>query len=134
MSLFVDTSALLAVMVAADECHAPACLVWRDLMAGDEPLLTTNYVLLESCAVLQRRIGMKAVQLLVGTLAPVLQVHWVEPHVHEAAVGALLAANSRDLSLVDCVSFAAMRELGLTRAFTFDQHFADQGFEIVPPS
>lgn len=32
----------------------------------------------------------------------------------------------------DCVSFAAMKALGLKRAFTFDEHFADAGFQRVP--
>ncbi len=40
----------------------------------------------------------------------------------------MLAANRRQLSLVDCVSFAAMRELGIEHYFAFDQHFDEQGF------
>jgi hypothetical protein len=32
----------------------------------------------------------------------------------------------------DCVSFALMRRHDLNRAFTFDRHFADAGFEVVP--
>jgi len=40
----------------------------------------------------------------------------------------LLTAGRRELSLVDCVSFACMRRQGLTRAFHFDRHFREQGF------
>jgi predicted nucleic acid-binding protein len=33
---------------------------------------------------------------------------------------------------VDCVSFEVMRRLGIRRAFTLDEHFREQGFEVVP--
>ncbi len=38
------------------------------------------------------------------------------------------------VSFTDCVSFSLMRRHGLNRAFTFDRHFADAGFELVPPA
>ena len=41
---------------------------------------------------------------------------------------ALLAAQRRKLSLVDCVSFAVMRLRGSQVAFAFDQHFAEERF------
>jgi predicted nucleic acid-binding protein len=41
-------------------------------------------------------------------------------------------AGQRDLSLVDFVSFELMRREGIRTAFTFDRHFAEQGFECVP--
>lgn len=47
------------------------------------------------------------------------------------AVGAMLTASRRRLSLVDCTSFEAMRHKKITKAFAFDQHFVEQGFEIV---
>jgi predicted nucleic acid-binding protein len=34
-----------------------------------------------------------------------------------------------DASIVDCISFAVMRRLALTEAFTNDQHFAAAGFK-----
>jgi len=133
VSVFVDTSGLLAVMVATDEHHGAALGVWEDLMSSEEPLVATNYVALELFAILQRRFGVQAVQLLATTFLPVLELQWVDLARHNAAVAALLAANRRGLSLVDCTSFVVMRELAVTRAFSFDPHFAEQGFEVVPP-
>ena len=47
-------------------------------------------------------------------------------------VKALLAAGRRTVSLVDWVSFLVMRRHGVRRAFTFDQDFAVEGFEVLP--
>ena len=37
----------------------------------------------------------------------------------------------KDWSLVDCVSFVVMRQRKIKQALTFDQHFAQAGFEIA---
>ena len=57
---------------------------------------------------------------------------WVDQPTHEAGVAAVLAAGRRKLSLVDCVSFEIMRRGGIRRAFSFDPHFREAGFELVP--
>jgi predicted nucleic acid-binding protein len=58
-------------------------------------------------------------------------VSFVNSDLHASALAALLAARRRRLSLVDCVSFETMRHLSVTRAFAFDPHFTEQGFELV---
>jgi uncharacterized protein len=63
---------------------------------------------------------------------PLLNVYWVQPERHNLVVTALLSANRRQLSLVDCTSFVVMRELRIDRVFAFDHHFAEQGFTLLP--
>ncbi|HHH42298.1 MAG TPA: VapC toxin family PIN domain ribonuclease, partial [Chloroflexi bacterium] len=84
-------------------------------------------------ALIQRRLGMKAVRLLQEEMVPLFHIHWVEPELHTSAISALLAAKRRNISLVDWTSFELMRRLGIRTAFAFDRHFAEQGFETVPP-
>ncbi|MBM3471928.1 MAG: PIN domain-containing protein [Armatimonadetes bacterium] len=132
MRVFADTSALIAVSLATDRSHGAARPVWDRLTSTHTPPIVTNYVLLELHAMLQKRFGMTAVHEFANRIEPVLQVHWVGEDTHRAALAALLSANRRELSLVDCASFIVMRNLGLTRAFTLDPHFAEQGFEVIP--
>ncbi|MEW6367015.1 MAG: hypothetical protein AB1714_20490 [Acidobacteriota bacterium] len=47
---------------------------------------------------------------------------------HQSDVRMLLRENRRDLSLVDCVSFGVMNDLGLRHAFAFGPHFERAGF------
>lgn len=111
MSVFVDTSALMAVMVAADDGHETAACTWRKLLTAGEHLVTSNYVLLETCALLQRRYGIPHLRRFEAEAVPLLRIAWVGPEQHDAALTGLLAASRRDLSLVDCASFVLMREL-----------------------
>lgn len=50
---------------------------------------------------------------------------------HNQLQHAHLVSSRRKARLVDCVSFEAMRRMGLTNTFCFDPHFAEQGFRIV---
>lgn len=132
MTLFVDTSALYAVLDRDDRLHDDAKAVWEDLLGSDESLLTTNYVVLETFALTQSRLGVEAVRVLADEVLPTFRMEWITEKDHGGAVQAVLAAGRRDLSLVDCSSFAVMRRLGLRKAFAFDRDFGDQGFETVP--
>ena len=132
MSIFVDTSALFAVLDADDQNHMRAGQTWAALLTGEEQLICSNYVLVELFALAQRRLGLEAVRVLQEDVTPVLEIIWVDEDIHRTAINALLTAARRELSLVDCVSFEAMRRLGLKRAFTFDHDFAEAGFECIP--
>jgi len=132
VNLFIDTSALLAVLDGDDCYHKAAKPRWISLLnSGDDPVCH-NYILVETSAVVLRRFGLGALKLLERDVVPVLQILWVNREIHEAAVGAQLLAARRGLSLVDCVSFEIMRRAGLRTAFTFDRHFAELGYEITP--
>lgn len=131
MSVFVDTSAFLAVLAADDEYHTAAAAIWQRLIAADVLLVTNNYVLVETLALLQRRIGLNAVRAFHTKVMPSLSVRWIDEAIHDQAMTSVLSANRRTLSLVDCAAFQTMRQAGISRAFTFDQHFAEQGFDLV---
>jgi uncharacterized protein len=132
MTIFIDTSALLAVLDADDMNHPAARTAWEHLVTQGASLVCTNYNLVEVSALVQHRLGMKAVRTLQENIVPVLAVEWVDPGIHAGGMSALLVAGRRNLSLVDCVSFETMRRLGLDTAFAFDRHFAEQGFATIP--
>lgn len=130
--VFLDTSALYAVFDGDDASHAAAAEAWSGLLASDAPLHTSSYVLVELQALLQRRLGLGAVDALTTYVAPFVNVVWVDETVHAQAAAAALGARDRDVSLVDHASFIIMRRLGVRTAFTLDKHFAEQGFKVLP--
>jgi predicted nucleic acid-binding protein len=132
MTVFVDTSAFYAVFDRDDANHPAAKEAWTALLREPATLLTNNYVLLETTALLQHRIGVAAVRSFHEDVAPLLQVDWVKEEGHRAGVEAVLVAARKKLSLVDCVSFQTMRQFGVRTAFCFDAHFSEQGFTTKP--
>lgn len=131
MKVFVDTSAFLAVLDADDDNHSQAKAVWESLLNSRTALFTTSYVLVETYALIQHRLGMEAVRVFHEDIEPLLKIEWVDAPLHSLGMSAVLAANRRKLSLVDTISFAVMRRLGIKKAFAFDQHFIEQGFECL---
>ncbi len=130
--ILLDTSALYAVLDRDDENHETAKTQWKTLLRGDEALLVTNYVVLETVALVQHRLGLDALRTLCADVLPVLDVHWITETDHAHALNVLLAAGRRKLSLVDCSSFHVMRSRDLRIAFAFDPHFREQGFDVIP--
>ncbi len=131
MILYVDTSVLFAVLDRDDFNHARAKALWSDLIEKDAVLFCSNYVAVECCALVQRRLGKQALRVFLEDMMPMLSVHWIEQGMHQSAVEMLLDTDKRGPSLVDCTSFGVMRHIGTHRAFVFDKHFAQEGFECV---
>lgn len=129
--IYIDTSAFFAIFDHDDTNHKSAAQTWISFLNQQESLVCNNYVLLETITLLQRRLGMTAVHDFEKFVA-LLEVVWVEVAQHQAAMNILLTARRRQLSLVDCTSFGTMRRRDIRTAFTFDAHFAEQGFECIP--
>ncbi len=130
--IFADTSALIAVLDADDPRNPLAISTWNQFLSKAETIYTNNYIVVEAIVVLQRRLGLFAAREFVYSVLPVLEVEWIAPATHNTALAVFLSSSRRDLSLVDCVSFELMRARGIQTAFTFDPHFAEQGFECIP--
>lgn len=125
--IFVDTSALYALLDEDDDNHVAAAALWQGSLLGAEPV-THAYVLVETSALVQRRLGHAAVRQLHRGLLPAVHQLPVDWPTHQRAVARWLAASRRGLSLVDVTSFVVMEDLGIDRAFAFDGDFARAGF------
>jgi predicted nucleic acid-binding protein len=134
MNVFIDTAAFLAVLNANDQFHPLAKQTWDEILSSDSVLFSSNYVILETTTLLQHRFGIEAVRLFESDILPILEIAWIDEPIHKQGMSALLVANRRNLSLVDCTSFEIMRQVGLDIAFTFDPHFSEQGFGVIPES
>ncbi|GAB4461078.1 MAG: type II toxin-antitoxin system toxin 23S rRNA-specific endonuclease VapC20 [Anaerolineales bacterium] len=130
--IFIDTSAFLAILGTDDSNHQRAMDCWLNLLTEEQALLTNNYVLVESIAIIQKRLGLSAVRDFHERLLPFVNVEWIDANQHETSIRFVFAANRRQLSLVDCSGFETMRRLKIEKVFTFDDHFREQGFEVIP--
>ena len=129
--VFVDTSAFYALMDRSDKNYEQAAALWKDLVEKDLYLNTSNYVIVETLAILQSRLGFEAANLWYRDVLSLAEVLWIEGSIHNLAHELWLGLGRRKLSFVDCVSFVTMRHYKIEKVFVFDRHFEEQGFEIV---
>ncbi|NLI76565.1 MAG: PIN domain-containing protein [Candidatus Riflebacteria bacterium] len=128
MRVFVDTSALFAVLVENDAMAVRAGNTFRALLERNAEFHTTSYVLLETEALLQARVSLASARRFHHEFAPLLRIRWIDEMLHDRAFRRLELRNRRDISLVDSASFVFMEDAGITPAFAYDQHFAAEGF------
>lgn len=126
--IFLDTSAIYALADQSDANHKSAFAKFDLLLQSGEEILVHNYILVESAALIQSRLGLNAVLLFLKDAAT-FQVEWVDSAVQQEAEKELQEINKRRISLVDCTSFVVMRRRGIRKVFCFDPDFEDQGFD-----
>lgn len=130
--IFVDTGALFAYAVPDDEHHAVA-RQWT--LQNRLPLVTTDYVIDEILTLLRARGQMtRATQLgkllFSGRLAT---LHYMTEDEVLAAWQVFRTYTDKEWSFTDCTSKVIIEKLGLTHAFSFDQHFRQFGTVAVVP-
>ena len=128
--IFLDTSAIYAWADAADPNHHAAVRRLQAILANGDRLLTHNYVLVESTALVQARLGLAAATKL-GRDTAAFVIEWIDEDLHVLAMEELERTRKRQLSLVDHVSFLVMRRRHIDTAFAFDPDFVASGFRLV---
>lgn len=132
MRVFVDTSALYALLAIDDLHHEAARRCFEQLDREGAVFVSTNYILLECASLIQRRRGFEPASTFLTRAAERLQVLWIGEPEHREAVALWARAQRRALSLVDCSSIAVMRQQRLEQVVAFDRQFTEAGFDVLP--
>ena len=129
--VLVDTSALYAIHSDSDLFHLRAVAVLEQLVDTDQELWATSYTLVETVALLHRRLGFDVVSVFAEWCESNLNVLWVDARMHYEAMGRLMALQGQGLSFVDWTTAVASQEMSAT-VFTFDRGFANEALPVVP--
>jgi predicted nucleic acid-binding protein len=131
MKVFADTSGLFALMVKNDYMYVRAKENFVYYSEQDAQFVTSSFVLVETSALLQRRVGLAAAFDFNAKILPLLEVIWADEKWYAKAMQRLAALHSRNVSLVDCLSFEIMEALQIKWAFAFNRHFEENGFTLA---
>ncbi len=123
-AVFVDTSGFYACLDGSDLFHPQALALFMRGEAERWELVTTNYVVHETWALIQRRLGWEAVEVFINDLLPRCTVEWVDKTLHDKAVLQCRRTRERRFSLTDAVSLECMARRNITQAIFQDEHFA----------
>lgn len=130
-TVFLDTVGLIALWNKSDQWHTAAVGRFQVLPPQGVRLVTTSYVLLECANAAARRSYKQEVLQLRRHLIAAGDLY--EPTLDEVeqAWNDYESGVAGTAGMVDLVSFAVMRRLNLTEAFTNDHHFAAAGFTAL---
>ncbi|BBO36531.1 type II toxin-antitoxin system VapC family toxin [Lacipirellula parvula] len=126
--IFLDSVGLVALWLQADQWHQAARGVFGQMLVSRRRVVTTSLVLCEcGNAVARKPARQDVIRLRSDLLA---NKGLIIPTQDDWDKGWQQYDQGRpgDPGIVDCISFAIMRRLGLTEVFTNDQHFAAAGF------
>jgi predicted nucleic acid-binding protein len=130
VTLFVDTSAIIALFEVDEAAHARV----GDAFARGrtEHLSTHAYVVVETLALARRRYGPAVAAEIIDRILTGITVKPVDAELHATALTAFRETVDSSVSFVDRTSFAFMRREGITRAIALDVDFRTAGFETLP--
>jgi predicted nucleic acid-binding protein len=128
--VFVDTLFVIALINQRDQ-HQQQASQLADVFAG-LPVLITDAVLLEIGNGLARSHKREAIVAIEHFLTSAeVEVVRLTPELFDRAFSLYKTHQDKGWGLVDCISFVAMWEAGVTRALTFDRHFVQAGFQAL---
>lgn len=130
--LFIDTGALLAMMLSGDRHHGDAVRFLRD--QPHARFLLTNLVLAEVVTRLRVRADARTAA---GAGRKLLdsaryEVLFADEPLIKGGLARIEQFQDKRLSLTDSVSFEVMDRFRLPAAFAFDRDFRDCGYRMVP--
>ncbi len=132
-TVFLDTSFVIALENKDDPCHARAKALDDELLRQDATLLFHWGILIEIAdgfARLTRRAkGLQLLAKLTGEsgyeLLPITE------SLLQEALNLYRTRTDKEWGLTDCISFALMKNRGVTEALSADIHFRQAGFKAL---
>lgn len=133
--IFVDTGAWYALEVEDDSNHVAARRFLIELSKGGHGVpITTDYVLDETVTLLRGRRGLSASLSFIDKVqsSKSVKIAWVDEGLFNGGLREFRKSGEKAWSFTDCTSFALMKELSISKAFSFDKHFKEAGFLMFP--
>ena len=135
MNIFIDTSAYIALMNKNDQYHNSAKTYYKKQLKSGLRLMTTNFVICETLNFLRAKSDLNIAVKFWENIKKskiVEEIH-VTTDTENNAFELFKKYSDKDFSFTDCTSFVVMKQYNLTTSFTFDEHFRQIGFLVVPP-
>jgi predicted nucleic acid-binding protein len=133
-TIFVNSSALLALYNNNDPNHPAARALWDQLRNQPVRFVITDYVLDQIYTALKvfgSLQAAQAVQQLVKS-SQLVKVFMVDSVIFDRAWRLFVEDEQPHWTFTDCVNFAVIQYQGISEVFTFDDNFAHPSVTTVP--
>lgn len=128
MKVYVDTSAWIALVTAADPHHGQVAAEWQRIAKSDALPVTTDGVIMETITYLRYHLGHETAAAFWRLIAAAaqesrLEIAWGDEGLFMQGLRIFLKCDDQKFSMVDCLGFAFCRREGIVQALTLDRHF-----------
>ncbi|MBC8182210.1 PIN domain-containing protein [candidate division KSB1 bacterium] len=132
-SIFIDTSAWLALANKRDFWHKEAKNIRQELINNNCSFLVSDYVICEIANSLSRVQFRKLAVNLIESILSSKEIKLIRINQELFDESWLLYKHriDKEWGLIDCTSFTIMSKYRISAAFTNDHHFEQAGFRIL---
>jgi uncharacterized protein len=133
-SIFLDTGYIIALEASDDQNHKASLQHWSFFSKNLPILFTTSYTFDETVTFFNNR-GHHQKSVEIGTnllKSPSIRFIDVDQALFQEGWTYFKKHSDKTYSLTDCISFVLMKRLAIKTALTFDNHFMQAGFKILP--
>ena len=129
--VIVDSAAFYALASDEDDFHQRAQAEYHGLLDEGKELWTTSYALVETMALIQRRLGFRVLAEFMDDVARNVRILWIDEDRHNQAWDRLVERQGAGLNFVDWTVALASEELDAV-IFTFDGGFVNRSYPVIP--
>ena len=130
-NILIDTSAILAIVSPGDRFHTQSREIYSELVERGDQLYTNSYVLVESSALIHRRLGFEPLLAFIQSIRGIWATIWIDRFTHEEIWDRMRTRGGARLSLVDW-SVIVSSEMTRSAIFAFDSDFSQEGLTVIP--
>ncbi|MDZ7289156.1 MAG: PIN domain-containing protein [candidate division KSB1 bacterium] len=131
--VFLDAAYAIALAAPSDQYHERAKALAEQLEADETRLITTRAVALEiGNALAKQRYREAAIELLEALEEDAnVEIVPLSENLYMRAFQLYRERLDKEWGLTDCISFVVMKDRGLMKALTMDEHFKQAGFHAL---
>ena len=119
----IDSVVIIGAFYRSDQWHAKATPIIRSVDDGESPAVISDFILAEVLNFLHQKAGHDAAVETLEVLESSENITIVRITDPQFSAGKAIFAKYPRLSLVDALTVACMKDLGLTEIYSFDSDF-----------
>jgi predicted nucleic acid-binding protein len=130
--IFVDSGAYFALLNQRDAWHSDAITIIGRIADQRLRQFTTNAIVIECHGLILSALGRIVAERFIRDMErSSTVVVRCRASDEERAKQIIFEYDDKDFSFTDALSFAVMERLGIQRAFTFDRHYSQFGWNVL---
>jgi len=132
LTIFVDADAFVAFTKDDDSNHVRAKQIFLNLQDAPITFITSNFVFAEVVTVLSQKVSHAIAVAFIKSMKSednVFQIERIDEKTEEAATQIFMEQTSKNVSFVDCINIAFIKEKHINGIFSFDSIYKKNGLK-----